>query len=217
VQVPTFADARLAALLESQREAEMVQCALRGRPIDHPEAQITLLFGLPIPGLTPTDIREDTPSPTSNGGRLQQARDTLAEAARRLLASGARMIGVEELAQASGASVVTVRRHMAAVAGRLGLRLVQQRRVVTLPQGGERAYARWVLMRRGRRVPPKIERELPANHVQPAKGTDQARNMESITRVICPHRRRILPPQRRQVAGYRLFIRRCSRIRRQRR
>ena len=32
VQVPTFCDARLAALLEQRREAEMVQCALRGRP-----------------------------------------------------------------------------------------------------------------------------------------------------------------------------------------
>jgi hypothetical protein len=114
--------------------------------------------------------------------------------------------------------VVTVRKHLAALAGRLGLRLVQQRRVVTLPQGGQRDYERWVLIRRGRRVPPQVERERPANVAQPAEGTDQARNMELITRVICPQRRRILPsPQRRLVASYRRFSRRFSRIRGQRR
>jgi hypothetical protein len=217
VQVPTFADTRLAALLESRREAELLQCALRGRPLDHPDVQITLLFGMPIPDLTPTEIREDTPSPTSNGGRQQQARDTLAEAARRLLERGTRVIGVEDLAQVSGASVVTVRKHFAALAGRLGLRLVQQRRVVILPQGGQRNYERWVLMQRGRRVPPQIERELPTGVAQPAEGTDQARNIVPITRVICPLRRRILSPLRRQIAGYRRLIWRCSRIRRQRR
>ncbi|NNJ12375.1 hypothetical protein EKD04_018775 [Chloroflexales bacterium ZM16-3] len=208
VQVPTFADARLAALLESQREAEMVQCALRGRPLDHPDVQITLLFGLPIPGLSPTKIHEDTPSRMSNGGRLQQARETLAATARRLLDSGARLIGVEELAQASGASVVTVRKHLAAVAGRLGLRLVQQRRVVTLPQGGERAYERWVLMRRGRRVPPRSERDLPTDYAQPAEGTDQARNMNSIIRVIRSPgmRRSLLRAQHRRSLSRRNYL-----------
>ncbi len=31
--------------------------------------------------------------------------------------------------------------------GRLGLRLIQQRRVVALPKGRQRAYARWGLVR----------------------------------------------------------------------
>jgi hypothetical protein len=44
VSVPTFADPRLAALLAQRREAELLQCALRGRPFDHPDVQITLLL-----------------------------------------------------------------------------------------------------------------------------------------------------------------------------
>ena len=58
VQVPTFADPRLAALLEQSRESELVQAALRGRPFDYPESQITLLFGLPLPSLPPTIVCE---------------------------------------------------------------------------------------------------------------------------------------------------------------
>jgi hypothetical protein len=58
VEATTFADRRLAALLAQAREAELLQCALRGRPFDHPDVQITLLFGLPVPGLEPTIICE---------------------------------------------------------------------------------------------------------------------------------------------------------------
>jgi hypothetical protein len=189
VPVVTFADERLAALLESRREAEMVQCAMRGRPLDHPEAQITLLFGLPLPGLEPTTVREDD-SPTSNGGRQATARDTLAEATRALLDGGARVLGVDDLAGATGQSVVTVRRHMAAVAGRLGLRLVQQRRVVPLPQGGQRTYERQVLMRRGRRVPPQpAPTPCSDDRSEPTGGRDQAHSRDSITCVICAHPR----------------------------
>ncbi|MBX0328354.1 hypothetical protein K2Z83_11770 [Oscillochloris sp. ZM17-4] len=184
VDVPVFADPRLAALLESRREAELLQCAMRGRPLDHPEAQITLLFGLPLPGLAPTTVREDD-SPASNGGRQATARDTLAEAARRLLNGGMRVLGVDDLAGATGQSVVTVRRHLAAVAGRLRLRLVQQQRIVALPQGGERAYKRQVLMRRGRRVPPQ---PAPApcsdDRSEPTGGRDQADNADHAMCVI---------------------------------
>jgi hypothetical protein len=190
VPVPTFADSRLAALLEARREAELVQAALRGRSLDHPEVQITLLFGLPLPGLAPTEIVEDA-GPGSNAGRQERARDTLAEAARGLLAGGKRVLSVEDLAGASGQSVVTVRRHMAAVAGRLGLRVIIQRRTVTLPQGGRRDYERMVLVRRGRWVPPPKVRAVDA---QP--GMDQADNQDSITCVIRPLQAR---PRRRSI------------------
>jgi hypothetical protein len=182
VEVPVFADPRLAALLTSRREAEMLQCALRGRPLDHPEVQITLLFGLPLPGLEPTTVREDD-SPTSNVGRQAAARDTLAETALRLLNGGARVLGVDDLAAASGQSVVTIRKHMAAVAGRLRLRLVTQRRVVALPQGGQRTYERQVMMRRGRRAPPPPAPCSDAGS-EPIGDTDQADNRMTITSVI---------------------------------
>jgi hypothetical protein len=193
VQVPTFVDERLASLLESRREAELVQCALRGRPLDHPEAQITLMFGLPLPGLAPTVVREETQSPDSNNGREALARDALAAAARELLDSGRRVLSVGDLAQVGRQSVVTVRRHMAAVASRLGLRLVQQRRVVTLPRGGRRAYERLVLMRRGRYAPPReLEGALVAEEPS-GEGIDQARNKHSITRLIRAPSRAVRP------------------------
>jgi hypothetical protein len=56
IQVPTAVDPRIAALLEAHREAEMEQAALRGRPLEHPEAQITIFSSLPLPGLPPTII-----------------------------------------------------------------------------------------------------------------------------------------------------------------
>jgi hypothetical protein len=90
VQVPSFADSRLAALLEQRREAEILQCALRGRPFDHPEVQITLLFSLPLPGLPPTVIVEAATSPTSNGGRERTVKERLYSAAQQLLNQGAR-------------------------------------------------------------------------------------------------------------------------------
>jgi hypothetical protein len=182
IEVPSFADQRLATLLTARREAELVQAALRGRPLDHPDAQITLLFGLPLPGLAPTEIVDDT-GPSSNTGRQERARDALAVAAQLLLDHGARVLSVEDLAQAGGQSVVTVRKHMAALAGRLRLRLVQQRRVVQLPQGGQRAYERWVLMRRGRWVPPQPEPQTRETDGV-ARGTDQANNKDSPTGVI---------------------------------
>lgn len=70
-----FADPRLAALLEQQREAELLQCALRGRPFDHPDVQITLLFSLPVPGLAPTIISEAPQGPESNGGRERAVKE----------------------------------------------------------------------------------------------------------------------------------------------
>lgn len=101
VQVPTFADPRLTALLEQRRESELVQAALRGRPFDHPEARITLLFGLPLPQLPPTVVQEgEGGAPTSNSGRATAARATLAGATQELFEQGLRVVGVEELAGA---------------------------------------------------------------------------------------------------------------------
>ena len=155
VEVPTFADPRLNALLKQQREAELTQAALRGRPFDYPEAQIILLFGLPLPNLPPTEVRERTGSaPTSNQGRTTVAQATIENAVQSQFAAGKRVVSVEDLSDATGMSVVTVRKHMASVAGRLGIRLIQQRRTISLPRGGQRIYARAVLVRRGRWVPP---------------------------------------------------------------
>jgi len=190
VQVPTFADYRLAALLEQRRESELVQAALRGRPFDHPEAQVTLLFGLPLPSLPPTEVRElGDAAPTSNTARTATAREALAGAAQQLLDSGQRVVSVDDLAAATGQSVVTVRRHMAAVAGRLGLRLILQRRMLALPNGGMRRYERAVLTRRGRWVPPKETRTAERSEPAPT-GKDHARNESCITRVILPSPRR---------------------------
>jgi hypothetical protein len=190
VAVATFADPRLAALLEQHREAELVQAGLRGRPFDHPDTQITLLFSLPLPQLPPTEVREVAASPQSNGGRAESARDHLAATARQLLDDGARLISVEDLAKGSGRSVVTVRVHLPAIAGRLGLRLVQQRRITPLAQGGQRAYERWVLVRdqpRGRAVPPPEEQATPATDEQQLSDrTDQACNKDLISGVIRP-------------------------------
>ncbi|HMQ30428.1 MAG TPA: hypothetical protein PKD53_06840 [Chloroflexaceae bacterium] len=157
VQVPTFADPRLQALLEQRREAELLQCALRGRPFDHPDVQITLLFSLPLPGLPPTVIVETTMSPTSNGGRERAGKARLCMAAQQLLAEGARVVEVGQLATAAQMSVVTARRHLAHVAARLHLRIITRRRAVRMPRGGVRHYERTVLIRRGRVVPIRAE------------------------------------------------------------
>jgi hypothetical protein len=165
VQVPSFADNRLAALLEQRREAEMLQCALRGRPFDHADVQITLLFSLPLPGLPPTVIVEAATSPTSNGGRERTVKERLCSAAQQLLDQGARLIEVSQLAAAAQASVGTVRRHLAHIAARLRLRLLTRRRTTAMPRGGVRHYERQVLLRRGRHVPPSMAQqgvELPA-------------------------------------------------------
>jgi hypothetical protein len=122
VQVPTFADHRLASLLESRRENEMVQAALRGRPLDHPDTQITLLFGMPLPGLAPTIISEAPASPTSNAGRQAAARAALLAATQQLLDGGQRLISVQDLAAHADVSVVTVRGHWQHITARLHLR-----------------------------------------------------------------------------------------------
>jgi hypothetical protein len=139
------------------REAELLQCALRGRPFDHPDVQITLLFSLPLPGLPPTVITEAPTSPQSNSGCEQAAKAQLCAAARGLLASGVRVIAADALAVAAQLSAVTPRRHLAHVASRLLLRLITRRRTVRMPRGGLRHYERLVLVRHGRRVPPHTE------------------------------------------------------------
>jgi hypothetical protein len=158
VHVPIFADRRLQALLEQRREAELLQCALRGRPFDHPDVQITLLFSLPVPGLPPTVIVEAPTSPASNGGRERATKARLCAAAQQLLDKGAKVIEVGHLANEAQASVSTVRRHLAHVAARLHLQLRTRRRTVAMPRGGVRSVKRLVLLRRGRVVPPKPDR-----------------------------------------------------------
>jgi hypothetical protein len=195
VQVPTFSDERLAALLENRREAEMVQCAMRGRPFDHPEAQITLMFGLPLPGLTPTTVREGEVSPESNLGRQQQVERTLIAGATKLFNEGKRCISIDDLALAADVSAGTVRKYWNYVATRMNLRCGYQSRHDVLPPGGQqRVYRRMILFRRGRVVPsqpeptPKVEQPEIGN----AKPIPLARNKLYTTRVFhrfyVPHR-----------------------------
>jgi hypothetical protein len=197
VPVPSFSDPRLAALLESRRENELVQAALRGRPLDHPEVQITLLFGLPLPGLTPTQIVEATHAPTSNQGRALTTEARLTAALHAHFAQGRNLISVQELADQAGVGVNTVRAHWATLAHRLKLRSTTQRRVITLPNGTRRSYARAVLIQRGRRAPP-----TPATPPHP---TDQARTHDMINRPIYRVPRRIR--QRSRVGQPRWFPR----------
>jgi hypothetical protein len=187
VETPMFRDSRLAALLEQRREAELLQCALRGRPFDQPEVQITLLFSLPIPGLLPTLIVATPPGPASNGGREQACKAALCAAAQHLLDTGIRVLDAAMLAAAAQTSVVTVRRHWRHVAARLHLTMVTRRRSVAMPRGGVRHYLRKVLVRRGRRVPeqpapPCAERPVTASDQVPT--IDQAHRRSFITRVI---------------------------------
>jgi hypothetical protein len=159
VAVPTFADARLAALLETRREAEMAQCALRGRPLDHPDVQITILGSLPLPGLTPTEIREAPVSARSNHGRQAQLKQRLVIAGRTLLQQECRHLDVGTLARAAGTSVTTVRAHWSELAAALGLVPTTERRRQRMPRGGWRTYTVAVLARRqrGRRVPARSD------------------------------------------------------------
>lgn len=196
VQVPTFADERLAALLENRREAEMVQCAMRGRPLDHPEAQITLMFGLPLPGFAPTVVLEGGASPESNAGRQEGAKARLVAAAQRLLGGRGRAIGVSDLADAAGASVATVQKYWDYVAISLGLR--PTRRGGSLVSGARRTYHRMTLIRRGRAAPPKQDEKISGGSSGAVPNTqedrraystdprikDHARNKYYITRVI---------------------------------
>jgi hypothetical protein len=169
IEVPIFADPRLMALLESRREAEMVQCALRGRPLDHPEVQITLLFGLPLPGLEPSTIVEPTPTPTSNGGRQATAVLRIITAANTLIAQGQPRLTAADLAQAAQVSEVTVRTHWQAVAQALGLSDEEEH--ASAPTRA-RTYRRRVLVRQA------IETTVPTN------STDQADNKDSLTCLI---------------------------------
>ena len=199
VQVPTFADPRLAALLEQRREAELLQCALRGRPLDHPDVQITLLFSLPVPGLTPTVISEAPQGPESNGGRELAVKERLCLATQQLIDRGVRVIDVNLLAETAQVSVVATRKHWRHVAARLHLAMHTRRRAAPMPRGGARSVARMVLIRKGRAVPPPRpdpERETgvahhPAGeaHAQLAATSDHARDQIPATGLI-RHRRR---------------------------
>ncbi|WP_129631062.1 hypothetical protein [Candidatus Oscillochloris fontis] len=142
VQVPTFADARLAALLERHREAEMVQCALRGRPFDHPESQITLMFSLPLPGLTPTTIIPPEVGPTSSSGRKAASLHKLIRAGQHLCAAGQTRLSVDDLAQAAEVSVVTVRTHWKELAHALTMETSTE----TIRPPGKRSYKRAILV-----------------------------------------------------------------------
>jgi hypothetical protein len=197
VQVPTFADPRLAALLEQRREAELLQCALRGRPFDHPDVQITLLFSLPVPGLTPTEIREAAQGPESNGGRETVTKERLCAATQRLLGQGVRVIDVAMLAEAAQTSVVVTRKHWRHVAARLHLAMHTRRRAATMPRGGTRSVARMVLVRKGRVVPP----QRPGRATEPDDQTpamkDHARDHTPAIRLI-RHRRPWRGPTRRR-------------------
>jgi hypothetical protein len=202
IQVPTAADPRIAALLHAHREAEMEQAALRGRPLEHPEAQITILASLPLPGLPPTIICAAASSPQSNPGRERAMGDRLLAATQQLLDDGKRVLDAPTIARSAGVSVVTVRKHWEAIASRLHLRAVKQRATYLMPRGGQRIQLRAVLLRRGRQVPPATHSSAASEHavrLPSAPMLDQARNMESVTRLICHSlaSRRIRLPYRR--------------------
>jgi hypothetical protein len=206
VQVVTCADPRLAALLDQAREAEMTQCALRGRPFDHPEAQITILSTLPLPHLPPTELQEATQSATSNAGRQQAVHDTLLTAARQLLHAGLGRSGIDvtTLATTAGVSVTTVRKHWEWLANQLHVRCGTRRRTRPMPRGGCRVDTVAVLLRRtrGRWVPPPTPAadhpahdaapdpdQEPANPAPERRRTcDQAGNTDLMTRVIPRYR-----------------------------
>jgi hypothetical protein len=202
IQVPTAADPRIAALLQAHREAEMEQAALRGRPLSHPEAQITILSSLPLPGLPPTIICAAACSPQSNTGRERATIEGLLAATQQLLDDGKRVLDAPTIARAAGISVVTVRKHWEALASRLHLRAVKQRATYRMPRGGQRIQLRAVLVRRGRLVPPATHSSAASEHpvpMIPEPMLDQACNTESLTRVICHSLafRRLRLPERR--------------------
>jgi hypothetical protein len=195
VPVATFADQRLAALLNQRREAELLQCALRGRPLEHPDTQITLLFGLPVPGLAPTIIVEAAQSEASNAGREAAVKARLCAAAQQLLDQGVRVIDVERLTSAARVSPATTRKYWAHVAARLRLRSLRRRHTAAMPRGGERSYERMVLVQRGRWAAPRVEPqhtpemsastgEAGLSRTTAAAMNDQARNHRFVTRLI---------------------------------
>lgn len=187
IQVPIAADPRIAALLEAHREAEMEQAALRGRPLSHPEAQITILASLPLPGLPPTIVCAATSSSQSNLGRERATIDRLLAVTQQLIDNGKRVLDAPTIGRSAGMSVVTIRKHWDVLASRLHLRSVKQRATYQMPRGGLRVQFCAVLLRRGRRVPPAtdISPKLDPPVSIPAEPMpDQARNMGSITCVI---------------------------------
>ena len=174
VSVPTFVDGRLAALLQARREAELLQAALRGRPFDHPDTQITLLFSLPLAGLPPTEILQDLPE-RSNAARAAAVAAQLIAAGRHLLEVGRGLLSVYDLARAACTSVTTVRVHWRVIATALRLRPLIERRIRPMPRGGVRLYLRAVLLPRGRRVPPADAPPIGANQ----QGESLAAKMQS--------------------------------------
>jgi len=165
----------------------MEQAALRGRPLSHPEAQITILSSLPLPGLPPTIICAATSSPQSNTGRERATIDRLLAATQQLLDNGKRVLDALMIALAAGVSVVTVRKHWDVLASRLHLRAAKQRATYRMPRGGQRTHTRAVLVRRGRQVPPRhtMAPNEPSTPPQFELMTDQARNRSHVTRLIC--------------------------------
>ena len=190
VTIPTFADSRLAALLEARREAEMAQCALRGRPLDHPEVQITIVSNLPLPGLAPTVIQHAFATPQSNGQRQEQTIDRLCAAAQHLLDAGKHLLDATMIAAQANASITTVRTHWLRIAHRLDLEPIINRRRRSMPTGGEREYAHAALVRR--QIGILATKASPALPIPEATATaaiapatiDQACNMTCITGLI---------------------------------
>jgi hypothetical protein len=164
----------------------MVQAALRGRPLEHPDTHITILASLPLPGLSPTILCPAPSSLRSNPGREHATIDRLLVATQHLLGTGARVLDAPIIARSAGVSVVTVRRHWETIASRLHLHSRKHRRWHTMPRGGQRQQIRAVLVRRGRLAPPSLpttQRELASTPPRPPM-PDQARNRESVTRLI---------------------------------
>lgn len=192
VSVPTFADARLTALLEQQREAELLQAALRGRPFDHPDVQITLMFALPLERLSPTVIVEDAQAGSSNVRRAITLQ-TLIDAGSQLLAEGRGLLDRDALMLATGASSTTLREHWHDLARALRLKPLIHRRLRPMPNGGARFYDQPVLVRRGRAVPAAAAKgavtrtcgdetqQLPPSASQCPAMMNQAHNKECIT------------------------------------
>ncbi|EFO82123.1 hypothetical protein OSCT_0046 [Oscillochloris trichoides DG-6] len=170
VQVANFADSRLAALLEHHREAEMEQCALRGRPFDHPESQITLMFSMPLPNLPPTQILIPESGPDSNSGRKAASLHKLIEVAQTLIAAGQTRISVDDLANAAKMSEVTVRVHWNDLAQAINM----TRSYETIRPPGRRSYKRAIL----------IMPEADSSAAESGESRDQAHNKDSITSLI---------------------------------
>jgi hypothetical protein len=98
---------------------ELEQALLRGRPLEHPDTQITILSGLPLPGLSPTVICGAPATPGSNAGRERATIDRLLVATLQLLDQGTRVLDAPSIARQTGVSVVTVRRQWDTIGSQL--------------------------------------------------------------------------------------------------